>query len=673
LAGNTIHAAEFAGGTGTSADPYQIATAEQLISIGSDPNLLSKHFVMINDIDLDPNISPAYVLDGAAIGSVPTSFSGVFDGNGFRICHLTIDSGEYWTGLFGSVGDGGEIKRLTLDTVSISGRASLGTTGALCATSSGVVRQCSVSGLVLGSDVAGGLVGWNNGIIEECRSICSVTATWSGGLTGVNKGRLQDCYASGRVSGEWYAGGLAGLIAGWVNCSYATCQVDGINAGGLIGGHYRLGSVITDSYFLSSASGGGPDNGFGIPLTSKQMKQVNSFAGWQFWGMGNDGFRISWFMPEDSYPELAWFSLVALPKISGSLIEEAYEVMEEAHVDVCDVVCDYDHAVEWGHVIMARPDPKASPGTAVDIVVSLGPYDWSSNPGTGEPNDPYLILIAGQLDCLAHQPELWNKCFALVSDLDMAWRVYSGPLVGAHGRSGLPFGGVFRGGGHIIRGLTLDGGSTDNGLPVMSGLFGDVGPSGVIRDLGLEDVSIRGREYEEQVAGMLCAVNGGRIERSYCRGILKGFGRIGGLVGRNTGVIENSYAQGKVADISARDVQGLYAGFVAENVLGAITTCYATCVVASHHGAGLVGHNDAGSVEYGLWDVEASGAEGSDGGIGLSTRDLMDVKVLQDNGWGGNPNWIIDAGRDYPRLIWEGTPGSLIPGPPSKPGGGKRR
>ncbi len=27
------------------------------------------------------------------------------------------------------------------------------------------------------------------------------------------------------------------------------------------------------------------------------------------------------------------------------------------------------------------------------------------------------------------------------------------------------------------------------------------------------------------------------------------------------------------------------------------------------------------------------------------------------------PNWVLDAGRDYPRLAWEGTPGDIIPEP----------
>jgi len=50
------YAYTFAGGTGEPNVPFQIATAEQLCSIGSDPNLLDKHYVLTADIDLDPNL-----------------------------------------------------------------------------------------------------------------------------------------------------------------------------------------------------------------------------------------------------------------------------------------------------------------------------------------------------------------------------------------------------------------------------------------------------------------------------------------------------------------------------------------------------------------------------------------------------------------------------------------
>jgi len=48
--------AKYSGGTGEPNDPYQIATAKQLISIGSDPRLLDKCFVLVNNLDLDPNL-----------------------------------------------------------------------------------------------------------------------------------------------------------------------------------------------------------------------------------------------------------------------------------------------------------------------------------------------------------------------------------------------------------------------------------------------------------------------------------------------------------------------------------------------------------------------------------------------------------------------------------------
>ena len=60
------------------------------MSIGSDPNLLNKHFLMIDDIDLDPNISTKYIFERPIVGAMMSPFLGVFDGAGFRIRHLTI-------------------------------------------------------------------------------------------------------------------------------------------------------------------------------------------------------------------------------------------------------------------------------------------------------------------------------------------------------------------------------------------------------------------------------------------------------------------------------------------------------------------------------------------------------------------------------------------------------
>ena len=44
--------AQYAGGSGASDDPYLIASAEQMNTIGLDPNNWDKHFKLIADIDL---------------------------------------------------------------------------------------------------------------------------------------------------------------------------------------------------------------------------------------------------------------------------------------------------------------------------------------------------------------------------------------------------------------------------------------------------------------------------------------------------------------------------------------------------------------------------------------------------------------------------------------------
>jgi hypothetical protein len=59
--------AKYSGGTGEPNDPYQIATAADLIALGEDPNDYGKHFILMADIDLDPNLPGRTVFDRAVI------------------------------------------------------------------------------------------------------------------------------------------------------------------------------------------------------------------------------------------------------------------------------------------------------------------------------------------------------------------------------------------------------------------------------------------------------------------------------------------------------------------------------------------------------------------------------------------------------------------------------
>jgi hypothetical protein len=99
-------AVEFAGGTGEPNDPYQIATAGQLLALESATEFLDKCFVLVADIDLDPNLPDGRVLSASLIapyGPEPRmapgkplvklpygSFAGVFDGDGHVIRNLVV-------------------------------------------------------------------------------------------------------------------------------------------------------------------------------------------------------------------------------------------------------------------------------------------------------------------------------------------------------------------------------------------------------------------------------------------------------------------------------------------------------------------------------------------------------------------------------------------------------
>ena len=71
--------------------------------------------------------------------------------------------------------------------------------------------------------------------------------------------------------------------------------------------------------------------------------------------------------------------------------------------------------------------------------------------GTGEPNDPYLICTAEQMNAIGANPSDWDKHFKLMADIDLA--AYTGTafnIIG-HEKRGKPFTGVFDGNGQTIR------------------------------------------------------------------------------------------------------------------------------------------------------------------------------------------------------------------------------
>jgi hypothetical protein len=308
---------KYGGGTGEPNDPYRIYTAEHLNAIGAEPNDYDKHFRLMADIDLS-----WYTYDRAVIAPdmndvswqferIP--FTGVFDGNGHTVSHLTI-TGKSYLGLFGQVGLEGQVKGLGVEDVNITG--SYQTIGGLVGDSLGNITASYSTGTVTGYCRVGGLVGYNNyGDISASYSTCTASTTYSGnqavgGLVGVDAGSITMCYSSGDVSGQRSVGGLVGWsYQSNITNSYSTGTVSGDqNIGGLVGKRDQDGGIMTGCFWDVETSGQSNSAG-GTGLTTAEMQTAVTFldANWDFVDEIENGTEDIWWIDEgNDYPRFWW-------------------------------------------------------------------------------------------------------------------------------------------------------------------------------------------------------------------------------------------------------------------------------------------------------------------------------------------------------------------------------
>jgi hypothetical protein len=680
LMASPTRAAQFAGGTGTADDPYQIATPEQLMSIGADTWPLTRHFILTADIDLDPDLPGGRVFEAAVIApdtdpamesfqGVP--FRGAFDGNGHKISHMTIQGAGY-LGLFGALANG-DVCNLGMVDVDVTGSGSC--VGALAGSTSAALRrgsivQCYSTGKVSGDSTVGGLVGEDGQmLISQCCSSARVIGLREdiGGLVGANAASISDCYATGMVVGDVNVGGLVGRngrVENWSGASLdgkvARCYSAGIviiarsSAGGLVGQNGDYCTVthcfwdVTTSGQITSAGGTG--------LTTAEMQMLDTFLGWGSCGP-------VWTIDEGKdYPRLAW---------------------------------------------------QNAPGDIIPAPTYGG--------GMGTAEDPYLIYTARQLDIIGQSRCDWDKHFRLMADVDLS------AFDGKEGRPAFhtiatdyydPFTGVFDGMGHAVSHLTLQDAQADN-----VGLFGLMGQGSEVSDLVIQDANVqgdcyvgplvayctdgtvrncratgtvRGRQYtgglvgiatgksltqcchseshvvgRSETGGLVGANSSSTILRCSASGIVEGCGESGGITGRQDGnsLIQDSYSTCLISGPHPVTTGGI----VGRNYNSLVSRCYAAGPIADGNTVGgLVGSSESGTVEASFWDIESSGQAGSAGGTGKTTAEMQTASTYLSEDWdfvGESRNgiediWCIDEGNDYPRF-WQGgsQPWAFSPDP----------
>jgi len=229
-----LGAEDFAGGTGTPGDPYQIDNCTSLRAISS--NNLSAHYVLTQPIHCT----------GVAwygIGSAANPFNGSFDGGNHMISDLTIwPGGGHWSqGIFKYVEDA-EISNVYVNGITVGDNGDRNDdAGGIVGVALGdtTISNCRiVGGMIYGSDDVGGIVG----------RVGHPETSGSGGVT------ISDCNFTGIVDGWGHAnsgnvGGIAGSAYYGLTITDATVDAD-------VAGGNSIGGIVGKSGDSSYSSGG---------------------------------------------------------------------------------------------------------------------------------------------------------------------------------------------------------------------------------------------------------------------------------------------------------------------------------------------------------------------------------------------------------------------------------
>lgn len=295
----------FAGGIGTDSYPYQVSDVYQLQSI---KDYTDKHFVQINDIDASDTQTWNGGLGFEPIGDELINFSGVYNGNTYKIVNLYIDRNTVYVGLFGKIEAAQIINVSLIDfTISNTGRWVGGLVGYMNLSS---IQNSSTSGEVVGNDYeVGGLVGANyGGNIKNSFSETNVNGGYRvGGLVGLSSSNstVVNSYSSGDVNGIEEIGGLVGVNVngGEISYSYSNGVISGNNdVGGFVGVN---GASIVSSYWDTQSTSQSDGVGRGTSEGTKGLNTAQMTGSTAETNMPEFDWNNIW-ITTSGYPILRW-------------------------------------------------------------------------------------------------------------------------------------------------------------------------------------------------------------------------------------------------------------------------------------------------------------------------------------------------------------------------------
>ena len=544
-------------GSGKEGDPYQIATADDLLKFAklvNDDGKTDASAVLTANIDLSEicgeNIGGESVSWTPIGNSIDNPYEGTFNGAGHTISGLYINTDDQ--GLFGYVSG-------TVQNLSVSGTVSGGMfVGGIAGQNLGNVINCAFSGSVSGVSFVGGVVGYNgsSGTVKNCYNTGAVSGSglYVGGVVGNNyNGSVENCYNTGDVSGNNYVGGVVGQNSGSVKNCYNTGTVTGSgdrsNVGGVVGDN--IIGTVTGCYFLQQDGLSGGATG-AESLTADEFAIQNSFT------------NSSW---------------------------------------------DFDNTWEI-ESIFGRPTLQANAeigGTAnnpykIFTATQLKNFRDLVNDANGQVKDSDAHAK------LMNDIDLKDVCGENVGESGQS---VSWAPIGSDSR---PYTGTFNGDGHTISGLYIDSSDTN-----YQGLFGylstDGDNKGTVQDLTVSgDIS-----GDWHVGGVVGYNDGGTVTGCIFSdsGTVTGSSYVGGVVGsNNNGSVKNCTNTGSVKGSGSDWYVGGVVGYSSggSSASASVTNCYnigkVTGSADSNNVGGVVGQNNGSSTVENCYNTVSGSVSG---------------------------------------------------------------
>ena len=381
-----------------------------------------------------------------------------------------------------------------------------------------------------------------------------------GGVCGNNDGgTIQNCYNTGAVSGSKYVGGVCGQnlksqynLKSTIEDCYNTGAVSGSSyVGGVCG--YNYNGTITNCYFDSDNYGGDAVGSTdGGPITDVEGKTTKVFESGEVCyllqlGQENDS--------ESGKAPMVWGQTIGTDKapVLTSDSKKTVYLIGGTYSNTNSEISDYEA-------------PELN-GNVYEITNASQLYWFAEYVNKG--NTSAEAILKENIDVNAN---VLDEAGNLVSDTNnfVSWT----PI----GNSLKQYTGTFNGNGKTISGLYFDDSGTD-----YVGLFGNVGSSGNVSNVGVVASYFKGKNN----VGGVCGYNYGPIKNCYNTGAVNGSENVGGVCGNNNGKIQNCYSTGVVSGSK------YVGGVCGNNNGGTITNCYFD---SNNYGGGAVGSTDGGTI-----------------------------------------------------------------------------